>query len=99
MPLIQYLSRISFDFGAIATLGDEIARLGLERPLLVTDEGVAHAGILELALDAAKPSEFFDDAATTEKQSADVRHALGQWSRHPSAFGAIAYGEAIASKP
>ncbi len=66
MPLIQYLSRISFDFGAIATLGDEIARLGLERPLLVTDEGVAYAGILELALDVAKPSEPVVYDGTTE---------------------------------
>ena len=66
MPLIQYLSRISFDFGAIATLDDEIARLGLKRPLLVTDEGVAAAGILERALDAAKPSEPVVYDGTTE---------------------------------
>ncbi len=66
MPLIQYLSRISFDSGAIATLGDEISRLGLERPLLVTDEGIAAAGILERALDAAKPSEPVVYDGTTE---------------------------------
>ena len=56
MPLIQYLSRIAFDFGAISTLGDQIAKLGLNRPLLVTDKGVANAGILQVALEAAKPS-------------------------------------------
>ena len=37
--------------------------------------------------------------ATSEKQSDDVRRALEQWAGHPSAFGAIAYGEAIAYKP
>ena len=46
MPLIQYLSRIHFDNGAVAVLGDEIARLGLKCPLLVTDAGVADVGNL-----------------------------------------------------
>lgn len=66
MPLIQYLSRIPFDFGAIATLGEEIERLGLERPLLVTDQGVAQAGILQRALDAAKPVDPVVYDRTTE---------------------------------
>ena len=66
MPLIQYLSRIHFDFGAIASLGVEIARLGLKRPLLVTDSGVADAGILQRALDAARPSEPVVFDGTTE---------------------------------
>ncbi len=51
--LIQYLSRIQFDFGAVDLLADELARLGLRRPLLVTDAGVAAAGILQRVLDAA----------------------------------------------
>ena len=66
MPLIQYLSRIPFDFGAISTLGKEIQRLGLTRPLLVTDKGVAGAGILQLALDAAKPADPVVYDETTE---------------------------------
>lgn len=66
MPLIQYLARIPFDFGAINTLGEEISRLGLKRPLLVTDKGVAGAGILERAIDAAKPSEPVIYDGTTE---------------------------------
>lgn len=66
MPLIQYLSRILFDFGAIANLGEEIARLGLKRPLLITDKGVAEAGILQVALDAAKPFQPVVYDGTTE---------------------------------
>ena len=46
MPQINYLTRIEFDFGAIARLGEEITGLGLKRPLLVTDRGIADAGIL-----------------------------------------------------
>ena len=49
MPTINYLTRIEFDFGAIASLGAEIERMGLNRPLLVTDRGIADAGILQRA--------------------------------------------------
>lgn len=44
MSLINYLSRIQFDFGAIETLADELTLAGIERPLLVSDPGVAAAG-------------------------------------------------------
>lgn len=66
MPLIQFLSRIPFDFGVIDTLSDEIARLGIKRPLLVTDQGVAAAGILQRVADAAKPFEPAIYDGTTE---------------------------------
>ena len=66
MPLIHYLSRISFEFGAISELGDRIAELGLKRPLLVTDKGIANAGILQRALDAAGPSAPVVYDGTTE---------------------------------
>lgn len=66
MALIQYLSRIQFDFGAVALLSEEIARLGLRRPLLITDKGVAGAGILNRVLDAAKPCDVLVYDRTTE---------------------------------
>jgi alcohol dehydrogenase class IV len=40
MALIQYLTRIQFDFGALALLPDELKLLGVKRPLLVTDPGI-----------------------------------------------------------
>ena len=49
MPTINYLTRINFDFGTIATLGAEIEALGLIRPLLVTDRGIADAAYSDLA--------------------------------------------------
>lgn len=58
MPLIQYLSRINFDFGALAALGEEIRSLGISRPLLVTDPQLAEAGFVDRALDAAAPVEL-----------------------------------------
>ena len=66
MPTINYLTRIEFDFGAVAALGAEIKRMGLTRPLLVTDRGIADTAILQRVLDAAAPSRpvLYDD--TTE---------------------------------
>ncbi|MCV6592431.1 MAG: iron-containing alcohol dehydrogenase [Silicimonas sp.] len=66
MPLIQYLSRILFDFGAVAGLAGEIDRLGMTRPLLATDEGVAEAGILQRVLDAVRPHDPVVYDGTTE---------------------------------
>jgi 4-hydroxybutyrate dehydrogenase len=40
MALIQYLTRIQFDFGALALLPAELGLLGVKRPLLVTDPGI-----------------------------------------------------------
>ena len=66
MPTINYLTRIEFDFGAIAGLGAEVERMGLKRPLLVTDRGIVDAGILQRALDAAAPSRPIVYDGTTE---------------------------------
>ena len=66
MPLIQYLSRIPFDFGAISGLSEEIEGLGLKRPLLITDKGVADAGLLQRALDAAPQVDIVVYDRTTE---------------------------------
>jgi len=92
MPLIQYLSRIPFDFGAIATLGDEIQRLGLKRPLLVTDKGVASAGILQRALDAAKPAEpVVYDGTTENPTEQSLLQCLDIW-KDKGCDGVIALG-------
>ena len=66
MSLIQYLTRIQFDFGAIALLRDEVLRLGARRPLMITDPGIAVSGIAERVLRAvgAKRTVCYSD--TTE---------------------------------
>ncbi|OYU49099.1 MAG: 4-hydroxybutyrate dehydrogenase [Rhizobiales bacterium PAR1] len=45
MPLINYLTTIRFDFGAVGALPDDIAALGLQNPLLVTDKGLVALGV------------------------------------------------------
>ena len=46
MALLNYLTTNHFDFGAIARLPKEMARLGLTRPLIATDKGIVNAGLL-----------------------------------------------------
>jgi 4-hydroxybutyrate dehydrogenase len=52
MANILYVTNIQFDFGAIQLLAAECERVGISRPLIVTDAGVKAAGILQKALDA-----------------------------------------------
>lgn len=47
MALINYLTTIRLDFGALAHLPDDLAAAGIGRPLLVADHGVAAAGLLD----------------------------------------------------
>ena len=81
MSLIQYLSRIQFDFGAISLLGDEILRLGASRPLVISDRGVAGAGILDRVLahaGAARPVVF--DRTPENPNEEALRECLELWS-------------------
>ncbi len=47
MATITYLTKIQFDFGAVSLLGEELAGLGVQRPLLVTDPGIVAYGLLK----------------------------------------------------
>ena len=52
MALINYITPVQFDFGAIQLLKQECKRVGITRPLVVTDAGVKAAGIVQTALNA-----------------------------------------------
>lgn len=47
MALINYLTSVQFDFGALTLLPAELKKLGIARPFLVTDKGVRAAGLLD----------------------------------------------------
>ena len=51
MAFIYYITQVQFEFGAIKLLKDECQRVGIDRPLIVTDAGVKAAGIVQKALD------------------------------------------------
>ncbi len=52
MAFIYYVTQIQFEFGAVKLLRQECERVGIQRPLIVTDQGVKAAGVLQKALDA-----------------------------------------------
>lgn len=43
MTFISYLTNITFEHGAVKTLGAEMDALGMKRPLIVTDRGLVAA--------------------------------------------------------
>jgi len=92
MALIQYLTQIQFDFGAIRLLRSECERIGIRRPLVVTDAGVRAAGILQKALDALgdMPVAVFDQTPSNPTEAA-VRLAAAQY-REAGCDGLVAVG-------
>ena len=58
---VEVPTRIVHGPGAIARLGELVRELGVTRPLLVTDKGVAEAGLAERALRHMDGAVVFDD--------------------------------------
>jgi alcohol dehydrogenase class IV len=92
MALIYYVTQIQFEFGAVKLLKQECARIGITRPLLVTDPGVKAAGILQRALDAlpGMPVAVFDQTPSNPTEAA-VRAATALFHAH-QCDGLIAVG-------
>ena len=92
MALINYLTQVQFDFGAVKLLSSECARIGIDRPLIVTDAGVRAAGILQKALDELGDLEVavFDGTPSNPTEAA-VRAAVKVY-RAQRCDGLIAVG-------
>jgi 4-hydroxybutyrate dehydrogenase len=77
MASIYYVTQVQFDFGALKLLKQECERVGITRPLVVTDPGVKAAGILQKALDAlaGMPVAVFDQTPSNPTEAA-VRAAV-----------------------
>jgi 4-hydroxybutyrate dehydrogenase len=50
MAFINYITQIQIDFGSVNLLPSECERIGIKKPLVVTDAGVRAAGVLDKAL-------------------------------------------------
>ncbi len=72
MAFIYYVTQVQFEFGAIQLLRQECARVGISRPLIVTDAGVKAAGILQKALDAlaGMTTAVFDQTPSNPTEAA-----------------------------
>ncbi len=92
MALIYYVTQIQFEFGAIALLKSECQRVGISRPLIVTDQGVKAAGIVQKALNAlpGMTVAVFDQTPSNPTEAA-VRAAAAAYTAH-QCDGLIAVG-------
>lgn len=88
-----FLNRVQFAEGALDELANELALAGIERPLIVTDAGVAAAGLLQ-RLQAALPSGMacrVFDATPSNPTEAAVRAGTAAFRAH-DADGVIGLG-------
>ena len=92
MAYIYYLTHIHLDFGAVSMLPSECERIGIRRPLLVTDAGVRAAGVLAQAEQALQglPFAVFDGTPSNPTEAA-VRAAKDVFLQH-RCDGLIAVG-------
>ena len=92
MANIFYLTQIQIDFGALSSLQGECERVGITRPLIVTDAGVKAVGILDKALAALPgwPVSVFDQTPSNPTEAA-VRLAAAAYQAGGS-DGLIAVG-------
>jgi 4-hydroxybutyrate dehydrogenase len=92
MAFIYYVTQIQFDFGAVQLLKQECERVGITKPLIVTDPGVKAAGVLQKAVDALQglPHAVFDQTPSNPTEAA-VR-AAAEIYKAQACDGLIAVG-------
>ena len=92
MAFIYYVTQVQFEFGAIQLLKQECDRVGITKPLIVTDPGVKAAGILQKALDAlpGMTVTVFEQTPSNPTEAA-VRAAAALYQAH-GCNGLIAVG-------
>jgi len=93
MATISYLTTVQFDFGAIKQVAAECKRLGITRPLIVTDTGIRASGLLDRLRENLGPERGFEvfDGTPANPTEAAVQQALAQY-RTAQANGIIAIG-------
>lgn len=92
MALIYYVTQIQFDFGAVQLLRQECQRVGIARPLVVTDAGVKAAGVLQKALDALGDLPYAVFAETPSNPTEAAVRAATAIYRAQNCDGLIAVG-------
>jgi alcohol dehydrogenase class IV len=92
MALINYLTSIDFDFGAVARTADAARSLNITRPLMVTDPGLANGPVVARVLEVLaplKPVLFADTPQNPTEESAEQAAAL---FRQEGCDGVVAVG-------
>jgi 4-hydroxybutyrate dehydrogenase len=97
MAYIYYVTHIQFDHGAISMLKAECERVGIQRPMIVTDKGVRAAGIVDKAIAAlgAQPAAIFDDVPSNPTETAVQAGLLAYRAGQCDGLIAVGGGSAI----
>jgi 4-hydroxybutyrate dehydrogenase len=97
MAYIYYVTHIQFDHGAISTLKAECSRVGITRPMIVTDKGVRAAGIVDKAIAAlgTQPAAIFDDVPSNPTEAAVQAGLLAYRAGKCDGLIAVGGGSAI----
>jgi alcohol dehydrogenase class IV len=93
MALLVFNTQIHLDFGSRTMLAPECERIGIRRPLVVTDAGVRNAGVLQQVLDAlpaSMPVAVYDRTPSNPTEAA-VRDASALYAER-GCDGLIAVG-------
>jgi len=92
MAFINFVTQIQFEFGALKLLAQECQRVGITRPLIVTDPGVKAAGLLQKVQDAlpGMTTAVFDQTPSNPTEAA-VRAAVAVYQAN-GCDGLIAVG-------
>ena len=92
MAFIQYLTQVHLDYGVVKRLPEELSRLRIGNPLVVTDAGVRAAGLVQRVLTALgnRPLVIFD-ATPPNPTEAAIRSASALVQQH-GCDGVIALG-------
>ncbi len=97
MSLIHYITQVQFEFGAVRLLAPECQRVGITRPLIVTDAGVKAAGLLQRALDALPgwPVAVYDQTPSNPTEAAVRAAAMIYQTQACDGLIAVGGGSAI----
>jgi alcohol dehydrogenase class IV len=82
MAVIQYLTLIQFEPGAVRLVGQECARLNITRPMVVTDAGVRAAGLLDRVIVNLRDGTPVYDGTQSNPTEASVIEATAIYKQH-----------------
>jgi len=92
MASIFYITQVHIEYGALQRLSEECQRIGIHRPLIVTDAGIKAAGLLQQALDAMKGMHITVFDATPSNPTESAVLAATALCQEQQCDGLIAFG-------
>lgn len=91
MALIQYLTAVEFENGALQTLSSALSEIGVRRPLVVTDRGLVQIGLVSRLADLL-PARHALYADTPANPTEDAVHEALELYRKHDCDGVVAFG-------